>query len=61
MARVDVAHDHEAEGHLDLAGEEVDGQEIEAHDGDAVGERLDDRALPRGTAFGAHGRAATIM
>lgn len=41
--RVDIAEDHEANGDLNLSREEVYSEEVEAHDENAVGDRLDQR------------------
>ena len=35
--RVDVADDHEAQGHIELVREEVDDEEVQADDGGAIG------------------------
>ena len=51
---VDVADDHEAQRDVDLVREEVDREEVEAQDDDAIGQRLDDRAFCGLRMFSSH-------
>jgi hypothetical protein len=54
--RVDVAHDHETERHVDFVREEVEGDEVEGDAEDAVGKRLGDGSLAGRRALGGHRR-----